>query len=263
MVSSTYEAFVERTVKVLADDPRVAAIGLVGSWSRGQVDEFSDLDFVVVAAKGASDALLADRRQIAAALGPLLSAFTGEHVGEPHLLIALYGPPALHVDLKFLTLEDLETRTDEPAIVWDRDGAARRVLERTRARFPSPDLQWIEDRFWVWIHYGATKLGRGELFEALDTLALLRARVLGPLALMNAGQLPMGLRRFEHNVPAERAALVATAPAYDPRACGAALGAAAAMYRRVRERVAEPTLVRRIDAERIALEYLEAVVRRL
>ncbi|MER7057532.1 MULTISPECIES: hypothetical protein [unclassified Streptomyces] len=34
-----------------------------------------------------------------------------------------------------------------------------------------PDLQWIEDRFWIWVHYGATKLGRGELFEVNGFLA--------------------------------------------------------------------------------------------
>jgi hypothetical protein len=31
----------------------------------------------------------------------LLVGFTGEHVGEPRVLICLYGPPVLHVDLKF------------------------------------------------------------------------------------------------------------------------------------------------------------------
>ena len=46
----------------------------------------------------------------AAGLGPLLACFTGEHVGEPRLLIALYGPPPVHVDLKFVPVLGLGPR---------------------------------------------------------------------------------------------------------------------------------------------------------
>jgi hypothetical protein len=52
------------------------------------------------------------RAGFAGALGPLLSAFTGDHVGEPRLLICLYGPPLLHVDLKFVTPADLAERVE-------------------------------------------------------------------------------------------------------------------------------------------------------
>ncbi|MBI2206762.1 MAG: hypothetical protein HYU41_23240 [Candidatus Rokubacteria bacterium] len=48
-------------------------------------------------------------------------------------------------------------------------------------------LQWIEDRFWVRMHYIAAKIARGELFEAIDGLVFVRSRVLGPLILSEAG----------------------------------------------------------------------------
>lgn len=51
-------------------------------------------------------------RELAGTLGHLLHAFTGEHVGEPRLLICLYGPELLHVDLKFVTLEMLTQRVE-------------------------------------------------------------------------------------------------------------------------------------------------------
>ncbi|WP_147675807.1 hypothetical protein [Xanthomonas massiliensis] len=54
------------------------------------------------------------------------------------------------------------------------------VLRTAEARYPPPDLAWIEGRFWVWIRYATLKVGRGELFEAVDFLAFLRVRVLGP-----------------------------------------------------------------------------------
>lgn len=70
------------------------------------MDEFSDLDFVVVCDDEHQADLLRDAPAFAAELGPLLSTFTGEHVGEPRLLICLYGPPMLRVDLKFVAVTD-------------------------------------------------------------------------------------------------------------------------------------------------------------
>jgi len=71
---------------------------------------------------------------------------------------------------------DAATRVEDPAVLWERDGQLSAALRNGVARYPAPDLQWIEDRFWVWVHYGAAKVGRGELFEALDMLALLRSK---------------------------------------------------------------------------------------
>lgn len=53
------------------------------------------------------DEIMAQRMAFAGTLGHLLHAFTGEHVGEPRLLICLFGPQLLHVDLKFITLDML------------------------------------------------------------------------------------------------------------------------------------------------------------
>src|SRR5262245_15902159 len=83
-------------------------IGLLagGSFVTGGLDEFSDLDLVLVVDPPAWEAVLAERAAFAADCGPLLAAFTGEHVGEPRLLICLYGPPPVHVDLKFVLPDD-------------------------------------------------------------------------------------------------------------------------------------------------------------
>ena len=83
----------------------------------------------------------------------MLACFTGEHVGEPRLLITLYGPPPVHVDLKFASDRGLEQRVEDGLVLWQRDGALDAALRRTAAAWPRPDRQWIEDRFWVWVHY--------------------------------------------------------------------------------------------------------------
>jgi hypothetical protein len=245
-----------RAVEVLAQDPRIAGVAAAGSWLTG-LDAFSDLDLVVAVFPDEAAAVSRERLAIAASLGPLLSAFTGEHVGEPRLLICLYGPPLLHVDLKFVALPDLADRVDEPQILWQRDDALTRAMANTTAVYPSPDPQWIEDRFWIWVHYGALKIGRGELFETIDFLGFLRARVLGPLLLARAGLQPAGVRRIEERLPAVVPSLEATVPSHDRASCGRALAATIALYRTLRE---DHAVVRRSSSEEAAVEYLNALL---
>ncbi|KUO09263.1 hypothetical protein [Streptomyces sp. DSM 15324] len=51
-----------------------------------------------------------------------MAGFTGEHVGEPRVIITLVGPPLLHVDFKFVRASDFAERTEDPEILRDRDG---------------------------------------------------------------------------------------------------------------------------------------------
>ncbi len=88
-VPPPHAAFLARAVPRLAGDPRVLGVAAAGSYASGQMDAFSDLDLVVGVEPEAFGALMAARRDLAAALGPLVAAFTGEHVGEPRVLICL------------------------------------------------------------------------------------------------------------------------------------------------------------------------------
>ena len=251
-----HHAFLERALPLFQADTRLAGVALGGSFITGKMDEHSDLDLVVVSPPEAASEVLRDGPGIAQRLGSLLAAFPGDHVGEPRLLICLYGPPLLHVDLKFMSTDELLHRVEDPAILWDRDGALGATISRSTAEYPPPRLQWIEDRFWAWVHYIAVKIQRGELFEAIDGLAFVRARVLGPLVLHQAGAQPNGVRRVEQRVVARVPALRSTLSLHDAASCRDALAATVALYTELREQLAPSALIRRTEAERAVREFL-------
>jgi len=251
-----HRAFLERALPVFQADGRLAGVAAGGSYITGEMDDHSDLDLVVVSPPETSREVLRDGPDIGRRLGPLLAAFPGDHVGEPRLLICLYGPPLLHVDLKFMSTDELLHRVEDPTILWDRDGALRSAMARSKAEYPAPRFQWIEDRFWVWVHYIAAKIERGELFEAIDGLAFVRVRVLGPLVLLHAGAQPNGVRRVEQKAAARVPAFRATLSLHDPLSCRDALVATVALYAELREQIAPPALERRSDAERAARSFL-------
>jgi predicted nucleotidyltransferase len=233
-MTPSHRSTLEAAIAALKEDSRIVGVAAGGSYITGAMDEYSDLDLVIAIEPDACAAVSAERKQIAARMGKLVAAFTGEHVGEPRLLICLYESPLMHVDLKFVSLDDAAARVEDPVILWERDGRLAAALREDVARYPAPDLQWIEDRVWIWTHYCATKIGRGELFEALDFLSFLRSQVLGPLALAAAGARPSGVRKIEMLAPDFVAKLAATVAIHDRASCVSALEAGVRLYLELR-----------------------------
>jgi len=201
MQDTIFHPFIDKVVAVLEESPDMLGLAVAGSWITQEMDAYSDLDLVLVSkTKLSSDP--AQMKAIAKRFGNVLSAFTGEHVGEPRVLICLYNDPLLHVDLKFLTPEEFYQRVEDPVVMWERESTLTNIINQTTSAWPYPDYQWLEDRFWVWIHYATLKIGRGEYMEAADFLAFLRMVVLGPLLHIKNGNQPRGVRKVETKLPA-------------------------------------------------------------
>ena len=246
-----------RIAAALQSDARLDALLLAGSAISSAMDAQSDLDFVVVCAEPHYAAIMPLRREIAAAAGTLLAAFSGEHVGEPRLLICLYADPLLHVDFKFVTAAMLSPRVEDPLIVWSRCGSVAGRLADGSSRWPNQAPEWFEERFWIWLHYAAGKQRRGELFEAIAMLSFLREQVLGPLIARARGKDQRGLRRIEHD-DAWTAWLKLTLAGHDAGELGAALAAAGELYLRLRN--AHRPLPRNLDPlrEALVLDYVRS-----
>jgi predicted nucleotidyltransferase len=262
-IPPAHAAFLDRAIGILEKDRRLLGVGACGSFLARKVDEFSDIDLVIGVEDKAHAEVTRERMAIAKGLGDLLSAFTGEHVGDARLVICLYGPPLLHVDLKFLRGDEMAERVEDPEILWEREGRMTAALSKGVARYPQPDLQWIEDRFWTWVHYATSKIGRGELFESEDCLAFLRTRVLGPLALLEKGARPAGVRRIELHAPEVAKDMEATLSGHSAAAYARALEHAVKIYRGLRGRLATDTFVPRPAAEKAVMAHLAETKARL
>jgi hypothetical protein len=255
--------FLDRALPLWQEDARILAVAAGGSFITREMDEFSDLDLIIAVTPEALPDIMKERSKIAGRAGKLLMAFTGEHVGESRLLICLYGPPLLHVDLKFVALPDAAERVEDPVILWERDNCLTKVLQKSRPHYPMPDLQWIEDRFWVWIHYVAGKIGRGELLEAYDNLSFLRLNVLGPMALMASGGRPSGVRKIETYARDYLPDLLNTLADYQPLSCVRALLAAVKLYLVLRNKLEDKTLVKHIKVENAVMLYLNEIEKKV
>ncbi|WP_207428985.1 hypothetical protein [Pedobacter sp. SYSU D00535] len=247
--------FAEKTVQLLEDNENVVGLAVAGSWLTNELDEYADLDLILVTQEkigGDKNKML----EFARRLPNFLSGFTGEHVGEPRVLICLYDNPLLHVDIKFVTLEEFGQRIETPVILLDRGGKLQQVLEQTEAKFPYPDYQWIEDRFWTWVHYALLKIGRGEYLETFDFFSFLRMTVFGPLLHIKNGNLPRGVRKVEVQLPAEDLEQLKTSiPNYSRASLMESLENSVALYRQLRSELFPGNLVRQAAAEAKVMAY--------
>jgi len=207
---NTHRQLLIKIIDELSRDSRILGIGAGGSYASDSMDRYSDVDLVIAIDPDAYASVMAERFQIIGRIEGRVAAFTGEHVGEPRLIIALYGPDAIHVDFKFVALPDAAFRVDDTKVVWERETLLSDIYRTTTHGHPQLDAQWIEDRFWIWIHYAATKIARGEYFESLDFISFLRLTVLGPLALQQGGHAPAGVRKIEQHLPDFSKKLLAT-----------------------------------------------------
>ncbi|MFC7347906.1 hypothetical protein ACFQO9_14355 [Chryseobacterium zhengzhouense] len=251
------QEFAYNAKKILESDDNVIGLAVAGSWLTDEIDQFSDLDLILVTEHKISN----DKNvmlEYAKKLGNFLSGFTGEHVGEPRLLICLYDDPLLHVDIKFLTLEEFESRIETPILLIDKGEKLANIIHHTEARFPYPDYQWIEDRFWIWIHYALLKIGRGEYFEAYDFMGFLRSIVFGPLLHIKNGNLPRGVRKMETALEtSDFEKLKLTIPGYERQSLLQSLRDGVLLYKHLRTELFDSKVNLQINTEEKVMRYFE------
>lgn len=251
--------FAEKVVKIIRDDTNVIGLAVAGSWIIKEIDEFSDLDLVLIT----REAVAPDKEKMLSYVrdfGNLLTGFTGDHVGEPRLLICLFDDPLLHVDVKFLTLPEFGNRVEDPEVLFERNSELSNILNSTTAVWPYPDYQWMEDRFWIWVHYITLKIGRGEYLEALDCLAFLRTVVLSPLMQIKNGLQPRGLRKVEMTLnKTDMDGLVSTIARYNPASIFESLLNAIKEYRALRQQLFPREINLQKKTEEKSMEYLRYV----
>jgi hypothetical protein len=251
------QAFAAHAAIIAEDDPSIEGLAVAGSWLTQELDEFSDLDLILITnEKTGGDK--AKMMAFANKFGNLLNAFTGEHVGEPRLLICLYNEPLLHVDIKFITADELKTRIENPVLLFDRDGRLQQLIDSTSSQFPHPDHQWIEDRFWTWVHYALLKIGRGEYMEAHDFLAFLRMVVFGPLLHIKNNNLPRGVRKVETTIAADDFnQLQQTLAVNNKASLLTALDQSVQLYRSLRNKLFTADTILQQQTEEAVMNYFE------
>jgi predicted nucleotidyltransferase len=188
----------------LARSPFVLGIVVSGSIAAGTADEFSDVDLLAITSDEGLLPVWDDRMRLERALGHVAFRFDlTEYV--PFSAAAYFNDGSkIHVTYRAVgkLQPDLEYRRADPLVIRTRVITEWLDACRTLASRPRHDvIVRADEQFWFWLQQGASKIGRGELWAAYDTLHVLRALVLS--AICTLAEIPFeGFRHVETRLDA-------------------------------------------------------------
>lgn len=218
------------------------ALLLKGSLGRGQGDERSDLDLVVITQSGRLAEVWRDRRAIAAQLGDWLGGFDEMPWQAPHTFIGFYDGP-VKADFFFQegSPEPDPWLRDGFAVLVDPDGLAAALRADLAGAGEAVDLDTFDAHAWDWLWWMDVKLGRGgeawlvyvELVRFAETMLLGGHNALTAEPWRGASAVEARLPR---DLRAELAGALPASP--EPAELRRALAAASAAYLRLRPMLA-------------------------
>jgi len=188
----------------LARNPLVFGVVVSGSIAAGKADQFSDVDLLAITTDEGLLPVWNDRMQLERALGRVAFRFDlTEYV--PFSAAAYFEDGAkIHVTYRALgkLQPELEYRCADPLVIRTRVITEWLDECRTLASRPGHDVTVrTDEQFWFWLLQGASKIGRGELWAAYDTLHVLRTLVLS--AICTLADIPFeGFRHVETRLDA-------------------------------------------------------------
>ncbi len=183
------EAVLARFVEACANDDRIVAAFLAGSFARGESDQHSDLDLCVVVADDAFEQVVDDRDLLTSMLGDVLFL---EDFGNEDLVFAILAD-GTDIELRLARESELDDLHAGPHRVLVGDG----VLEGKTFPLPEHDgkvqaeeLRNVVTWFWHDLSHFAAAIDRHQLWWAAGQLEQLRGYCLR-LARVDHGAEPM------------------------------------------------------------------------
>jgi hypothetical protein len=201
----------DRLVRALTERSDVqVGLAVSGSLVAGGIDQWSDLDLEVILPRGADvGAMLSWTSSIAQSVSQPLCFFPASHVGLDQILVFFFleDGQVVKADLYVVELDEYLGLTGNRLVV-DPGFVSEAREHAAPSPPPPPDFEDLHMKFCGWIWYTYTKIERGELMEAFDSLQVMRNRALLP-SLQCVLQLPYeGNRRLEARLSPEMLAAV-------------------------------------------------------
>lgn len=200
----------DRLVRALTEHGDIA-LAASGSLAMGAVDRWSDIDLEVILPPGSDvKERLKWTTSVARSVASPLCYFPASHIGLDQILVFFFleAGEVVKADLYVVELATYLGLTGNRLVV-DPGFVSEAQKHAPAPRSPEPpDFEDLHMKFCGWIWYTYTKIQRGELLEALDSLQVMRTRALLP-SLQCIYELPWeGNRRLETRLPPHQLAAV-------------------------------------------------------
>jgi hypothetical protein len=201
-----------RTIaEALAAEPRIRALALSGSYGAGLEDAYSDLDFLVAADEGATDAVVGCWRGAVARVGEIV--LWRDRQVKPSLINAITAD-WLRIDAEIVTPDQIAQRTrDGLKVLFDRSNILEALPASPGRAPPSPQhLLWQFEEFIRILGLLPLAIGRQEYFNSVTGLFHLRNLIVDLLVAETDAPHRGGALHLNRLITAEQKAALAALP---------------------------------------------------
>lgn len=178
----------------LRDD--ILAIGVKGSLMKQTTDEYSDIDLVAFVGNDCDiEGIKSKINNEIKNNFDVITNFTATHIGMNNLLIFFLrsADEVVKIDIDVALLKDVIAKMDF-LLLYSREENFAEHMDPVYSKY-QPDFADLHAKFTGWMWYTYTKIKRGELLEAADSISVMRSYAAVPCILFAAG-LPVEGYRF-------------------------------------------------------------------
>lgn len=185
----------------LRDD--ILAIGVKGSLMKQTANEYSDIDLVAFVDNDCDiEDVKSEINKEVRNNFDVITDFTATHIGMNNLLIFFIrsADEVVKIDIDVALLKDVAAKMHFMLLYSREQNFADQM--KTGYLKDEPDFADLHAKFTGWMWYTYTKIKRGELLEAADSISVMRSYAAVPCILFAAGLPVEGYRFIEKRLDA-------------------------------------------------------------
>lgn len=164
-----------RLIQKVKETPNVHGVIIGEVHTSTENDEYPDLQITILLEQETS---FEKKAEIISSIGNPICHFYKNHLGIKDLVVVFFENPFVHVQVLFLLEYQVNEKTfHEPKIIFDPSGLLNQKIYDQSKYAIKTDLSQHVERFWFLVFYCLKGIKAGELFNAIGTLAKLRANI--------------------------------------------------------------------------------------
>ena len=169
-----HQSLLDRAARVITSDPRVIGLYVYGS---PIADEYSDVDLsIFFKTDEERQDFRNDIEEITKKIGKVKVETVG--VNDERIYIVIFDPEELNIDMKFILIYEDDNPYEYPVdIIYDPEGHLEKMVKAAPEFVIDIDKQYLDHgakQFYYGFLYFVNKLGRGQLWRALDVIDMYR-----------------------------------------------------------------------------------------
>ena len=216
---SVLNKFLKKYIDYVTIDNKIVGTILSGPAIEKRLEADTVLELIVIIEDNSYYKIIYERNKFASRFGNIISYYDDYNdtndTNDTNEFVCIYEKDLLQVTFKFVNASIILNKLFVGEIIYDKNNNLSDKLNITKKKNISLSIQWYENRFWILLNYGITKLNSNQLMEAIEYISFIRQSIITPMIHMKLNQQQRDSDYLEFDAPEFIDKLKLTVSLYD------------------------------------------------